>query len=265
MHSTFNNITNFINEYKNIISIAHNDNYLSPNSILISDLSHKKVQSIIINVESIKINNLTFKKNKLKTYDSTIKSIIEDPVKILNTVESFIMKNISELNSLSLAFLIDPKFENNFKTSFQKAYVKYIRTAWEEIKTGKLIQGVKKIKGSGLGLTPGGDDLITGMLYALILIEKIKISDTTKIRQSIYEAAAGKNDISRTMLYHANKGAYFKQFKELQNALINKNNETIYYLKNLIAVGETSGSDMLVGFLLSLKYFNKSKNDKRNN
>ena len=87
------------------------------------------------------------------------------------------------------------------------------------------------------------------------------MTDTTKIRQSIYEAAAGKNDISRTMLYHAYKGAYFKQFKDLQNDFINENNEILNSLKNLIAVGETSGSDMLVGFLLSLKYFNKSKDD----
>ena len=156
---------------------------------------------------------------------------------------------------MSLAFLIDPRFENNFETSFQKAYVKHIRTAWEDIKNGKLIQGVKKIKGSGFGLTPGGDDFIAGMLYALILTEKIQKRDAGKIRKSIYDAAKGKNDISRTMLYHAYKGAYFKQFKDLINAFINNDKNIKQYFKNLIATGETSGSDMLTGFCLGLKMF----------
>ena len=228
---------------------------MSPNSILISGVSHKKIQSLIINEEIIIINKLTFNKNELNKYDSKINSKTLNKEKTLNTIVLFIKKNISEFNPLSLAFLVEPKFETNFKTSFQKAYVKYIRTAWKDIKDGKLIQGINKIKGAGFGLTPGGDDFIAGMLYALILTEKIQKKDTEKIRKSIFEAASGKNDISRTMLYHAYKGAYFKQFKDLINAFINNDKNIKQYFKNLISIGETSGSDMLVGFLLSLKIF----------
>ncbi len=93
------------------------------------------------------------------------------------------------------------------------------------------------------------------MLYSLIFTEKIKKTDTTKIRKSIYKAATSKNNISRTMLYHAYKGAYFKQFKDLMNAFINNDKNIKQYFKNLIAIGETSGSDMLTGFYLGLKEF----------
>ena len=57
------------------------------------------------------------------------------------------------------------------------------------------------------------------------------------------------------MLFYASKGAYFKQFKDLQTAFINNDRTTKDYLINLIEIGETSGSDMLTGFYLILKIY----------
>ncbi len=118
---------------------------------------------------------------------------------------------------------------------------------------GNLLQGIKKMKGSGVGLTPSGDDFITGMLYAIFLLEKINKKDYNELRNKIYEKAKSNNDISRNMIFHASKGLYFKQFKDLQTAFINNDKNIKQFLKNLIDIGETSGSDMLTGFYLTLK------------
>ena len=48
LHSTFGNISNFIDKEKNIVSVAHDEKYLSPNSIIISGTSHKDVALIVI-------------------------------------------------------------------------------------------------------------------------------------------------------------------------------------------------------------------------
>lgn len=254
MHSTFDNISNFINKEKDIISIAHDEKYLSPNSILISGISHKDVVLIVINKKDVVVDNTCFNKAELKTYNSLTQLNIAEQEGIIQRIETFIKKNISEFNPLSLAFLMKPELEENFETRFQKAFVKQIKLAWKEISEGNLLQGIKKIKGAGMGLTPGGDDFITGMLYALFLIDKTENKDTSKLRKSIYEAAISNNDISRNMIYHASRGAYFKQFKELQIAFINNDKYVKDYLIKLIKIGETSGSDMLTGYFLCLKY-----------
>ncbi|MCF6364974.1 MAG: DUF2877 domain-containing protein [Bacteroidales bacterium] len=253
-HSIFNNITNFINDEKNIVSLADDEKYLSPNSIIISGGSHKNVTSIIINSEEIIIDKKSFNKKELKKYNASIDFKNSEFKSIIKRAEIIIKENISEFNPLSLAFLIEEKLEQNFETRFQKAFVKHIKSAWKEIEKGKIISGVKKVKGSGMGLTPSGDDFITGILYAVILIGESKNIDTSKIRKIIYEAARSNNEISRNMIYHASIGAYFKQFKDLQIALINNDKNIKDYLINLIEIGETSGSDMLTGFFLSLKY-----------
>ncbi len=253
MHSTFNNITNFINVRKNIISLSHDKKYLSPNSIIISGISHKNIESININDKKIIINETSFDKKDLKIYKSSIKFKINEQESIISRIETFIKKNVLEFNPLSLAFLIKPKLEENFETRFQRAFVKHTKSAWNEIENENILQGITKMKGSGIGLTPSGDDFIAGMLYALVLIEKINNTDTSKIRKSIYEAAISNNDISRNMLCYASIGAYFKQFKDLQTAFINNDRNTKDYLINLIKIGETSGSDMLTGFYLILK------------
>ncbi len=264
MHSTFENISNFINKEKNIISIAHDEKYLSPNSILISGISHKNVALIVINKKDVVVENTCFNKAELKTYNSLIHLNISEQEGIIQRIETFIKKNISEFNPLSLAFLMKPELERNFETRFQRAFVKHTKSAWNEIENENLLQGITKMKGSGIGLTPSGDDFIAGMLYALVLIEKINNTDTSKIRKLIYEAAISNNHISRNMLFHASIGAYFKQFKDLQKAFINNDSKIKDYLVNLIEIGETSGSDMLTGYFLALKYLNK-KYDKRSN
>ncbi|NPA45498.1 MAG: DUF2877 domain-containing protein, partial [Chlorobi bacterium] len=165
---------------------------------------------------------------------------------------SFIEENINKLNPLSVAFLINNKFEDEFKTRFQRAFVKHIKSAWYEILKGEFFEGIKKMKGSGHGLTPSGDDFITGMLYALNLIQEINKKDTTDLRNKIYEASKTNNDISRNMIFHASKELYFKQFKDFQEALLKKDKNIEQKFENLINIGETSGSDMITGYYLTL-------------
>ncbi len=214
---------------------------------------HKDVSFIEINKNEIIIGDEVFKFNTLKKYNSKINFKNEDLKGKLTLTISFIEKNVNKLNPLSVAFLINNKFEDEFKTRFQKAFVKHIKSAWYEILKGEFFEGIKKMKGSGHGLTPSGDDFITGMLYALNLIPEINKKDTIELRNEIYEVSKTNNDISRNMIFHASKGLYFKQFKNFQEALIMKDENLIQKFKSLINIGETSGSDMITGYYLMLK------------
>ena len=164
LHSTFNNISNFINEEKNIVSIAQNEKYLIPNSIIISETLHKNIKSVIVRKDEIIISEQSFNKADLRIYNSEVSYAKELDKTILNNIFSFIEDNTSELNPLSLVFLINLKFEDAFETRFKKAFVKHIKLAWNKIKEGNLLGGIQKMKSSEIGLMPSGDDFITRML-----------------------------------------------------------------------------------------------------
>lgn len=131
--------------------------------------------------------------------------------------------------------------------------MKHIKSAWHEILKGGLLDGIKKMKGSGHGLTPSGDDFITGMLYALNLLQEVNAKDMSELKNKIYETSKTTNDISRNMIFHAKKALYFKQFKDFQTALLNKEKNIKQGFLNLINIGDTSGSDMITGYFLTLK------------
>jgi len=177
---------------------------------------HKNIKTIIVKKDVLIINEQNLNSKELNVFNSKINFLEELNETILNNICSIIEENISMLNVLSLAFLINPEFEDAFETRFEKAFIKHIKLAWAKIYKGDLIDGVKKIKGSGVGLTPSGDDFITGMLYALFLLEKIDKKSRSKQRNEIYDASKSNNNISRNMIFHASKGLYFKQFKDLK-------------------------------------------------
>ena len=109
------------------------------------------------------------------------------------------------------------------------------------------------MKGSGTGLTPSGDDFITGLLAALYIYENITGISSLKKRQKIYEIAKGENYISNTFLYYAAKGFFFERFKNFVISLFLLDEKEISInTKLVLSIGNTSGADIITGFLMTL-------------
>ncbi|MEA1928553.1 MAG: DUF2877 domain-containing protein [Candidatus Auribacterota bacterium] len=165
----------------------------------------------------------------------------------------------------SLAFLIDGKREANFTSSFEKGFVERVKEGTQTIFGGTvritpdekdIISGVKKIKGLGFGLTPSGDDFIAGLLVALDLIELIDGINRAKLREEIVEVSRGGNLLSNSFIALVGDGYLFEGFKDLLSALIEGDKTSIRArTENLISLGASSGSDMAVGFLLTINFF----------
>lgn len=109
--------------------------------------------------------------------------------------------------------------------------------------------GVDRLVGLGAGLTPSGDDVLAGMLIALHLIRpsdaehigrlvvRIVRGRTTKISQAYLEAAAG-----------GNAG---EAWHDLARQLERGSGGVRTASQRVMAFGETSGADMLTGFVLA--------------
>jgi hypothetical protein len=252
-HSRFKEIVNYINKQNEILSIALHEKYAASNTIIFEFKDFENIKKIqfdgklfISDFENFSIENITVFESRLDC-----KGIKINDIKI--NVDFFIRNYIDKFNEKSLAFLIDGKREKYFETRFEKAYVKYMNQAFSDISSGKIIEGVSKMKGAGFGLTPGGDDFIAGMLFGLDILQKTGNQDFEELKTNIFQISKGKNQISNNLLKQAYEGRYFKRLKDFSESLIFDKNDISEKFDELKSVGETSGSDLLTGLVLTIK------------
>jgi len=200
------------------------------------------------------LNIKSFFLNEIEQYNSFFEYKNLKNIDLKTKILKFEGDFLSKFNPKSLAFLLDKKFEANFESSFDNAFIKYIKSAYNEIFFDDFYEGIKKIKGAGFGLTPSGDDFIAGMLYAYDVLKHFSETEIDVNFDKIREIATGKNPISNSLIYYASKGAYYKRFKDFQEAFLYNEKKLDKAFNNLLEIGETSSSDMLTGYLTTMHW-----------
>ncbi len=117
------------------------------------------------------------------------------------------------------------------------------------------VRGIKALIGFGIGLTPSGDDFITGMMAALGLIQTQyteKILPRMKAQVKTYYCCT--TDVSQQMLLAALEGEFKEGILNLIAALISDNPNILRLrLGELLAVGSSSGTDMTIGIVMAFQ------------
>ncbi len=118
-----------------------------------------------------------------------------------------------------------------------------------------LTEGTRQLAGLGFGLTPSGDDVLVGTLLALAVSRP---GDAEIIRTVIVAAAAGRSPrISGVYLQAAARGEASETWHRLLALMPDGHpSALISAIRTAMAVGETSGADMLAGFLLAQEALN---------
>jgi hypothetical protein len=249
IHSRFNNVINFISE-DFLISIVAEEIGAGPLNIVVSGFDLNNIHSLMIEEESYVLNDIKYDFEIAKRVDSTIKRDFINIKKFLSNLKVF--ENCLSDNSppKSLTFLMNEERKSNFKTSFEKEFLKKFKSGEEQIFSSNCIDGIKKIKGLGFGFTPSGDDFICGLLLGMnIACQFFQYELTNKINE-IFFAAKGGNPISNAYLLCAKQGLMFEKFKKLVFSILYLDDKkVIESTERLCAVGATSGADMGVGFL----------------
>jgi hypothetical protein len=113
-----------------------------------------------------------------------------------------------------------------------------------------LTEGTRQLAGLGFGLTPSGDDILVGTLLALAVSQP---EDAEIIRKVIIAAAAGRSPkISSAYIQAAARGEANETWHRLLALMPDGHpSDLISAIRTTMAVGETSGADMLAGFLLA--------------
>lgn len=119
--------------------------------------------------------------------------------------------------------------------------------ATADISTAKAV--ASRLAGLGMGLTPAGDDFIMGALYAAWIIHPADVARA--LAEAIANTAAPlTTSLSAAWLRSAAKGDAGILWHQFFDALISSDPMQIQeYRDKILAVGETSGSDALAGFM----------------
>ncbi len=114
-----------------------------------------------------------------------------------------------------------------------------------------------KLLGLGPGLTPSGDDLLSGLLATLELSRTPRGLTQAKVglkHRILGEAVNRTNEISRSLLSHYALGMVDENTDELMTALRTGSQRRLdHAVEELCRVGHSSGTDLAIGVLTALK------------
>lgn len=117
-----------------------------------------------------------------------------------------------------------------------------------------------RIAGCGMGLTPSSDDLLTGYLTTLYLLFRMLEREHLRgmIPRMAQAAAERTNRISATFLLHSGEGLANAAVYDLYRAAFQFKDEAAAEraIGRALAIGSTSGADMLTGVMLALRLYN---------
>lgn len=257
LHSKFNNVVNLTNINDKLISLSNKIDYLAPNSIIFDFCNIQEIKQITIANKLITINETDIKIEKIKKYNSNYNYLKIPDNQLLDRIDILLNEKKTIFPEKSLIFLLNLYYEKYFISSFEKVFLKIIKEGFNKIIEKQYTEGIKIIKGTGQGLTPAGDDFIAGILFGLHFNEFQYNIDLQLFKDVIYNEAKTDNIFSKTFLEFAYNSLYFNRLKEFLDEFLSeeiKYDDLFNSLDNLFKIGETSGADLLTGFLTAIKY-----------
>lgn len=126
-----------------------------------------------------------------------------------------------------------------------------LRAALQDCAARRIREAVLKIAGLGPGLTPSGDDFLAGIMLSVHAFAYPSRDLAHRLCTIIFETAAPRTTkLSRAFLKAARDGMAHEHWHALLHTLVIEDLQAVQSAAaRVLAFGETSGLDMLAGFL----------------
>ena len=256
-HSRFRRAVNF-RRGKQLISVVDEEIGDGPLNIVLrgfaAELIPSEARPLTINAQAVSFESHRFPFTDGDYYCSTLPLDNWDP-DLFNYNLSILDEELRTISPpKSLAFLLDEDRIMNFRPGFERAFTDQICHGVQRIVNGHMLDGVRTLRGCGLGLTPSGDDFIAGLLIGLNLLQQLHGRDHQKLADEVFQTAKAGNIFSNSFLDLARHGRLFGRMKNLVLALLHENEEAVRKSSaKLLAIGGSSGADLGTGFLLMVR------------
>lgn len=137
---------------------------------------------------------------------------------------------------------------SRYRSAIPAPLLSSLTTSMVSADISSTIDVAKKLAGLGIGLTPSGDDIIVGALYAAWIIHPLEIASV--LARGIAETTAPlTTSLSAAWIRSAGRGEAGILWHKFFNALVlNDAKLTNSAMGSILSVGETSGFEALLGF-----------------
>ncbi|MBU1218636.1 DUF2877 domain-containing protein [Myxococcota bacterium] len=252
-HSGFTHVVNYRN-YNCIISFVDKDSFISGRAIRTSSIP-RCVLPVRIDPSGIFISDSIYPTHTAKIYDSSFSGFSSRrDVELLILLIKSTLRTSSP--SLSLAVLFEDSLKSTFSSTFEKAILCRFLSAYDSLKSGDVSKCVEQFKGVGFGLTPSGDDFITGLLYAFSSVADS--DELTQIKNNILRTAENCSPLSFEFMKSAASGSYPIDIKDLFLAALTKDIDLINKaILNILKHGHSSGADTAAGIVAGFEWLLK--------
>ena len=172
----------------------------------------------------------------------------------------FARKALTQKPSVGLCPLLPdlltlPKTETGFEFNSLQKEILAIQTDLTSRDTATLISSLCNCLGSGAGLTPSGDDFVTGLLLVLNRWKNVfwDRGDLDRVNQSVVEAAYQKTTtLSANLIELASLGEGDERILKAIDWIMGGNTDESSIVDDLLDWGSSSGVDVLAGFTAAI-------------
>lgn len=264
IHSIYSRTINILDSENFMYTIASKDIDNSPLTLRIEN------EDISFEDLNLKEGNLLFKIKDKIIIDNRIEIILK-PKELLwdsniKKVEYLDIKtvknNIEYFNSLILKkgsyggckyFYLKNCLKNEeYKGNLiEKELSKRIEKLLDNLDSESLEDNINSLIGFGIGLTPSGDDFLTGFLSTFNIISTDYTNNIKKkITNLILIDKVSTTDVSRQMLLVALKGEMREYISSFINSFLSKDKERVLLdFEKILLIGSSSGTDLSIGVI----------------
>ncbi len=238
-----------------ILALQTKGSPLSPIS-LITDLGQEDMDASNLQVhQQVSIKNLSYKEAQvldlaLNPYKACSR---KEDLQILKTSLRAVIAS-SNTKGFDLIFNHSKEVDDNLILRAAGNHLLSLQELLEEpdLSATKAARQATKLLGLGIGLTPSGDDFLSGLLAGLILCDQNESAFARALKEEITGHLKDTNDISRAFLSCALKGQFSQSIKMLQE---NPGADPGTIQENFQNIGHSSGIDSLCGIFFCLEHF----------
>ena len=252
IHSRFEHAANFASG-SNVLTLVSEEAGSGPLNVVIKDTGLLRAEEVIFSPDMVSIGGTDYDIKQVERYSSGIQFECCYPDRIKTNLIIFKEILVSGSHPKSLAFLLDPVRELSFKSAYEIELAARIKEGYRLLKNTDYIAGFRLFKGSGYGLTPSGDDFISGWLAGLHISGVICGNDIAGLSDTIYAECRSDNLVSDTAMLMSKSGHFSRKTKQAVISLIQGDGKTISAdTHHMLSTGETSGADFATGLAFSL-------------
>lgn len=260
---TFQAVVNLINSDNAILSIVSKEIGNGPFNLVLKTSDFPKnvtVDTIVI----IRNQSLFLDGLQINLLDAQIWQPIPDWNKVRNFKES-LLKSINIIDEIlsteapkdSIAKIVSSNQinSNNIEGKIIKTAKKAITLLSHgliESDSNSLQESARRLTGLGIGLTPAGDDFLSGVIYGFWAV--YSTSKAKSLSRVIVQAAIHRtNELSSAWLRAAANGEASESWHQLLRAIIKQDIDMLRdAVRRILPTGHTSGADALGGFTFTV-------------